>query len=52
MERVSDSNTLPQSPRKPDTRYPSVPPINRSKSVVPLRIDEQCKKHIRRDGRK
>jgi hypothetical protein len=53
MERKIDSSTLPQdSKKRPATQPFETPPINGSKPVETLRIDEQCKKHIRRDGRR
>jgi hypothetical protein len=53
MEREHDLNTPPKTSEKPPVKQPcTTPHINGSKPVEISRIDEQCKKHIRRDGKR
>jgi len=53
MERENNTNPFQQSPTNKPTRIPcETPQINGSKPFEILRISENCKKHIRHDGRR
>jgi hypothetical protein len=53
MERERDPNTPPKIPEKRPVKQPCpTPHINGSKPFEISRTDEQCKKHIRRDGKR
>jgi len=53
MERENNPNPFQQSPTNKPARIPCENPrINGSKPFEILKISEECKKHIRRDGRK
>lgn len=51
MERVFTLN-FTNLKEKPREKICEIPQLNRAKPIEMLRISENCKKHIRRDGRK